>query len=1725
MPAGARIGSLWEQTKVLFKKNVLVKRRNRRQTMFEMFFPVYMTAIVCLINLAAEKSNFPAETVHMPEPLAPDMLTITPGGVFGYIAHTQSQHTIVNKTLELLADSAPWLAPQPRAFASENDLVEWYNHNQDSLWAAVVFPDTEPGNTFNYTIRMQSTSSAIDSGVASVPHSDKLYTGLGDCRNNSDCSADLYRQSGFLLLQHSLQHAYHVLNGGDPSIVPRVDVAMMPLPAFSEDANAGIRVSAVILTIMAFSPIIQYLMINVVSEKEKGIKDAFYLMGMKPLAYWMSWLLTYMLVLIVPCLLVTAINVLVGVLQNSNFIAVFIVLYAYSLSVTTLAFVFTPFFSKSKVAGVAGSLSNTLISLVIFGLKNKAVSAATKYGVSLVSPCAAAVALEQMLTLDEEGGFNFNSFTRGQYSVFSAVIMMLIDSVLYLVLAWYLDAVVPGNGPTKSPLFFVHSIKSMLCGTPATRASPLSDEQLVLEGDREDESDVMADHEAVIRIENIGKSYSTKDRPALTNVSLRLYEGQIFGLLGHNGAGKTTLHSIITGLRQPSRGRVLVNGLDLCSDAGQDAMRNAMGVCPQHDVLYEKLTVKEHLEIFSGIKGASRDEATFASLLREIDLSDKADTHTDNLSGGQKRKLSVGIALLGDPQILCLDEPSSGMDPYSRRKLWELLQSKRAGRVTLLTTHYMQEADILADRKAILSHGRVQCVGSSLFLKSRYGVGYHLHVAKDASFDHTAVTELVSTHVQSVVPESSQSSTTEVSYALPHAETRNFGPLFQSLSQQRQALGLRSFGVSMTTLEEVFVRLQRIEDERMAEEEQWKEEEESLALAHHQHHESSAGGGSGIVGGLLDKARSLSINAPQGESHTDTLPLHRNTAHAHTGGSNNNEDDEDDEDEEDDGNNGVNGAGSVRVPLLSSSNSTSGSSRQADTFTSDGDGGGPVGMWSVVLALMVVRAKQSLREWRALFFQVVVPAVLLVVSLTVIAKPTSNTSETQPLFDLSPSQYSDMAGLRVPIVDPSGAFARRLNASSGFADSHASTLVLPANVTLQGDDGYLTQNMRGFACAFDALGGSNDTNVTLFYNTTMVHSPAAYVAQVGNSFLGSIDVQVQAASHPLPPKRQLEWDSTIFYTVLLIGIGLSVVPGGFAINAVKDRESKMQHLLEVSGVSGLAYWLADMLRSLSIFSVSVVFAIIVTVAANVEPLTGPGLPLLIILCIVYMPLTILFAFLASYLFSNAETCQSVFPPLNNFLGFIPFIIVGTVDGLGQSNVALILHYVFCIVLPPYSLSGALYYMFRLHTIASFNPDHPHATAKDYWAIDNNVSPTLLIMVASIVLEVAMLYAINNRRRLSNMCFGSAISDVASDNDAAGAELERLGIKEDDDVVHERERCVAARVATTGDADLLRVQRLSKTFVSGGGLCSSAQLSSFVAVRNSSFGVNRGDVLGLLGPNGAGKTTTIAMITGEEVPSSGDVFVCGQNLQTQKWAAMRHMGFCPQFSAVWDNITTEEHLLFFAKLKGRSAAQAEALKRKQLSLLSIEEHEKKQAKQLSGGTQRKLSVAISLINSPDVCLLDEPSTGLDPQSRRVLWNVIKRRLRSTAAVLTTHSMEEAEALCNKIAIMVKGRLVCFGSPTHLKNTYGSGYTLEIKTRAAATERVHAFVRENLPNAKQEETFSGFLSYQLEITDTDLADVFTLLEKHKTELSISEYALSQSTLEQVFLRFAKLQDIEP
>lgn len=238
------------------------------------------------------------------------------------------------------------------------------------------------------------------------------------------------------------------------------------------------------------------------------------------------------------------------------------------------------------------------------------------------------------------------------------------------------------------------------------------------------------------------------EKTAVNGTSMTMYNGQIFALLGHNGAGKTTTISMLTGLLEPTAGQASVHGLDIFND--MDEVRKILGVCPQHDVLFDFLTCEDHLRLFASFKGTPSAEidAQVKSMLDEIDLTDVKDLLSKKLSGGQKRKLSVAIAMIGNSKIVMLDEPTSGMDTAARRRLWEMLKKNKQGRIVILTTHYMDEADILGDRIAIMAEGDVQCTGSSLFLKNRYGVGYNLVIAKKDRKDAPQIDKFVLSNIQ-----------------------------------------------------------------------------------------------------------------------------------------------------------------------------------------------------------------------------------------------------------------------------------------------------------------------------------------------------------------------------------------------------------------------------------------------------------------------------------------------------------------------------------------------------------------------------------------------------------------------------------------------------------------------------------------------------------------------------------------------------------------------------------------------------------------------------------------------------------------------------------------------------------------------------------------------------------------------------------------------------------------
>jgi len=239
-----------------------------------------------------------------------------------------------------------------------------------------------------------------------------------------------------------------------------------------------------------------------------------------------------------------------------------------------------------------------------------------------------------------------------------------------------------------------------------------------------------------------------------------------------------------------------------------DSIRKMMGVCPQHDILWDELTAAEHLKLFSRMKQVPDTKKEIHDRLRDVRLETVANHFASTFSGGMKRRLSVAIASIGDPQIIFMDEPTSGLDPRSRIQLAQLIQKIKKDRVIVLTTHSMEEADALGDKIAILALGKLRAVGDSLHLKRRFGEGYHIKLICEANKSE----ELIKT-IRHQFPRAKlgYQSAGDLVYTLPYSNFDDVTSFFQWI--ERSAPYVSDWGVSHTTLEEVFLRITHGESE------------------------------------------------------------------------------------------------------------------------------------------------------------------------------------------------------------------------------------------------------------------------------------------------------------------------------------------------------------------------------------------------------------------------------------------------------------------------------------------------------------------------------------------------------------------------------------------------------------------------------------------------------------------------------------------------------------------------------------------------------------------------------------------------------------------------------------------------------------------------------------------------------------------------------------------------
>jgi len=279
---------------------------------------------------------------------------------------------------------------------------------------------------------------------------------------------------------------------------------------------------------------------------------------------------------------------------------------------------------------------------------------------------------------------------------------------------------------------------------------------------------------------------------------------------------------MLTGQLRPTHGDAEIYGYSILNQ--MDKIRGFMGVCPQFDVLWADLTGREHVMLFAGMKGIPWKQLAKEAdeRLSEVSLIKAQNKLSSAYSGGMKRRLSVAVALVGDPRIVFLDEPTTGMDPVSRRGVWDIIERAKKGRVVILTTHSMEEADVLADTIAIMAKGRLQCIGSAIHLKNKFGAGYQITVATNKS-TRSLMKEFFESHIDGVTMDSDGVSE-YVTFSIPSGFS-DLSKFLRALESQKRKLGITDMLVSFTTLEEVFLRITEQAEKKSPEEDDPSDEE------------------------------------------------------------------------------------------------------------------------------------------------------------------------------------------------------------------------------------------------------------------------------------------------------------------------------------------------------------------------------------------------------------------------------------------------------------------------------------------------------------------------------------------------------------------------------------------------------------------------------------------------------------------------------------------------------------------------------------------------------------------------------------------------------------------------------------------------------------------------------------------------------------------------------------
>ena len=764
-----------------------------------------------------------------------------------------------------------------------------------------------------------------------------------------------------------------------------------------------------------------------------------------------------------------------------------------------------------------------------------------------------------------------------------------------------------------------------------------------------------------------------------------------------------------------------------------------------------------------------------------------------------------------------------------------------------------------------------------------------------------------------------------------------------------------------------------------------------------------------------------------------------------------------------------------------------------------------------------------------------------------------------------------------------------------------------------------------------------------------------------NQILKNEGIDFEYTHYPLPTTSDNKANSKAlnnYFLVFFVSVAFSLIPANFISSIVMERINNSKHLMRISGVNIFAYWLINFFFELVKYYITGGICLLLLWIFDYVP------SYFYILYLLYGPSMITFTYFLSFFFSTESSAQNFMILFNLIIGSLGCVVVVILRSIEKSTSAAKIAAFFFRIVPSFAFGYGYNLLLngKLILYIDYSIDYLTKPKSTYISLKYTGADALYLGVTFVIYGFFIFiieyntYSVNEvddsplenkenldknvekeikkANKIEEIENGDDEDDILRTNKTNKIEENEMKtskknllslknnyfVKEDknstsnfenpkekrnaNDKSEPNNNKISSENITEHEENYkdinkndysVRIKNMQKIYD-----INSCFTKPTIGVKNISFTVNYGECFGLLGLNGAGKTTIFKAITEEHNPTHGSIYINGLNITKHFDKVKLMFGYCPQFDAIFYYMTVKENLEFYSRIKGVDPEKINEIVQAMIESMTLSKYTDKLAGRLSGGNKRKLSVAISMICNPPIVLLDEPSTGMDPEARRFMWAVIHKlttKSQSNCVIMTTHSMDEAETLCKRMGIMVNGEFVCMGTSNYIKETYGYGYEIDLRIKPfeqkeldgiiekLGVKRSHKIktleeVKEILTNINKEHFFkyiqeegigrkiytevvhhgdiniqalinwTRYVTYAMKMINVVLPHfnevilsefiennflfkikkskdaksigfLFSILEKEKEDFEITEYSIQQTSLEQIFNKFAENQ----